>query len=101
MQGLEAEYQVELADGVVELVEGADEDVDEVDDGEGRLGGGADEDEVEGGELLVGDERGRQRGIGFAEEGLGGEERWEREEVAGARRASGDEGEGLGKKPLL
>lgn len=55
MQGLEVEDEVEFADVIEAGVEGFDEDVDEVEQGEGGFGGGGDEDEVEGGVVAVGD----------------------------------------------
>jgi hypothetical protein len=59
MQRLEVEDQVELAHIFEEAVESLYEDLDEVEEGEGRLGGGADHDEVQSGIVAVGHERRR------------------------------------------
>ena len=48
MQRLKVENQVQLADVLKEAVEGFDEDLDEVEEGERGFGRGGDEDEVEG-----------------------------------------------------
>ena len=58
MQRLEVENQIQLADILEQAVEGLDEDLDEIEEGEGGFGGGGDEDEVEGGVVAVGDEGG-------------------------------------------
>lgn len=75
MHSLEIEYQIQFADIVEQAVEAFDEDLDEVEEGEGRFGGGADEDEVKGCVMPICD---GGRGVGvagvFARGGGGG--RW-------------------------
>lgn len=56
VQCFEPEDQIEFADVGVQVVQRPDEDLDQVPDGEGRFGGGADDDEVQGGEALVRDQ---------------------------------------------
>lgn len=46
MEGLEIEDKVELADVLEEFIEGLDVDLDEVEEGEGGLGRGRDDDEI-------------------------------------------------------
>lgn len=58
MQGLEVEDQIQLAHVLEQAVERLDEDLYQVEQGEGRLGRGADDDEVEGCVVAVGDEGG-------------------------------------------
>ena len=48
MQCFKVENQIQLAHVLEEAIEGFDEDLDEVEEGEGGFGGGGDEDEVEG-----------------------------------------------------
>lgn len=48
MQRLEIEYEIQFTHVLEQSVERFDEDLDEVEEGEGRFGGGGDEDEVEG-----------------------------------------------------
>lgn len=104
VQALEVEDEVQLAHVLEQLVQRLDVHLDEVDQGEGRLGGRGDDDEEERRVVPVGHERGhvvlllvagRVGGSG------GGEEGREREEVAGAGWAVGDEGEDLGYEALL
>src|SRR5690349_1296481 len=59
MQRFEVEDEVELADIFKEAVERLHEDLDQIEKGEGRFGGGAYDDEVEGSVVSVGDERRR------------------------------------------
>lgn len=101
MQRLEVEYEIQLADILEQAVECLDEDLDEVEQREGRLGGGGDEDEVEGGVVAVGDERGAVGVGGVGGGGAGGEEGREGQEVATGLRTGGDEGEDLGDETLL
>lgn len=54
MQGLEAEDQIQFAHVLEQAVQGLDEDLDEVEEGERGFGGGADQDEVEGRVVAVG-----------------------------------------------
>lgn len=104
MQRLKIENQVQLAHILKQPVQGFDEDLDEIEEGERGFGGGGDDDEVERGVVPVGDERGSVvvllTGLGVVAGG-GCEEWWEREEVAGAGGACGDEGEDFGEESLL
>ena len=56
MEGLEVEDKVELADVLEEFIEGLDVDLDEVEEGEGGLGRGRDDDEIERRVVAVGHE---------------------------------------------
>lgn len=103
MQGLEVEDEVELAHVLEQLVERLDVDLDEVQQGQRRLGRRRDDDEVQGRVVAVRDERrhvvvrlrGRVRGARRGEEGR------QRQEVAGAARAVRHEREDLGDQALL
>lgn len=103
VEGLKVEDEVELADVLKEAVEGLNVDLDEVEQSQGALGRGGDDNEVEGGVVAVGDERGDVvvRLRGRVRGARGGEERREREEVAGTVRPVGDEGEYLLDQALL
>jgi hypothetical protein len=85
MQRLEVEDQIEFAHIFEEAVEGLHEDLYEVEQGERRFGGGADDDEVKSSVVAVGHERWRVVVRGGGSGGLGGagEERWEATRVLG------------------
>lgn len=103
VQCLKVEDEVELAHVLEQAVQRLDVHLDNVDQGQRRLGRRRDDDEVqrrvvavryEGRDVVVWF-RGRVRGA------RGGEEGREREEVAGAGGAVGDEGEDFGDEALL
>ena len=79
MQGFEVEDQVEFAYIFEEAIERLDKDLDEVEEGERRFGGCADDDEVESCVVSVGNERWRVvvRGGWRRRLGGAGEQRWE------------------------
>ena len=58
MQRLEIENQIQLTDVFEKAIEGLDEDLDQIEQGEGCFGGRGDEDEVEGCVVAVRDEGG-------------------------------------------
>lgn len=58
VQRLKVEDQIQLAHILKQPVQGLDVDLDQIDQREGRLGRGGDDDEVEGRVVAVGDERG-------------------------------------------
>lgn len=104
VQALEVEDEVQLAHVLEQLVQSLDVHLDQVDQGERRLGGRGDDDEEERRVVPVRHERGdvvvllvagRVGGSG------GGEEGRQREEVAGAGWSVGDEGEDFGYEALL
>lgn len=104
VQALKVEDEVQLAHVLEQLVQRLDVHLDQVDQGERRLGGRGDDDEEERRVVPVCHERGdvvvllvagRVGGSG------GGEEGRQREEVAGAGWSVGDEGEDLGYEALL
>lgn len=75
VQRLKVEDQIQLAHVLEQAVEGLDEDLDQVEQGERGLGGRADDDEVEGRVVAVGDDGGRVGvGAGGGAGGGGGEE---------------------------
>ena len=79
MHSLEIENQIQLADVVEQAVEGLHEDLDKVEESEGRLGGGADKDEVEGRIVSIGDVGGVigiVAGIGRCSGSGGWSEKW-------------------------
>jgi hypothetical protein len=104
VQALKVEDEVQLAHVLEQLVQRLDVDLDEVDQGEGRLGGRRDDDEEERRVVPVRNQRGDvvvllvARGVGGPR---GGEEGREGEEVAGAGWPVGDEGEDFGNEALL
>lgn len=104
MQALKVEDEVQLAHILEQLVQRLDVDLDQVDQGERRLGGRGDDDEEERRVVPVRHQRGdvvvllvarRVRGSG------GGEEGREGEEIAGACWPVGYEGEDFGYEALL
>jgi hypothetical protein len=103
MQRLVVEYQIQFAHVLEQPVQRLDVHLDQVDQRQRGLGRRRDDDEVKGGIVAVGDERGDVvlvlRG-GGARRG-GGEEGWEGQEVAGTWGAVGDEGEDFGYEALL
>ena len=101
MQSFVIEYQVQLAYVLKQSIQGFDKDLHEVKKCEGRLGRGADENEVEGGVMPVGDQGWGVAGRGGRGRGGGGEKGGEREEIAGAGRAIGDKREDFGDEALL
>ena len=87
MQRLEVEDEVQLAHVFEQAVEGLDEDLDQVEQGEGGLRRGGDEDEIERCVVAVGDEGGGVVvGLGRGRGGGGGrgEQRWEPRRVEGS-----------------
>lgn len=68
--------------------------MDQIQQRERAFGGCGYDDEIERSVVAIGDERGRVVGLGLG--GGGREEGWEREEVAAAAGAGGDEGEDFG-----
>lgn len=104
VQALEVEDEVELAHVLEELVQRLDVHLDQVDQGERRLGGRGDDDEEKRRVVPVRHQRGDvvvllvTRRVGGSG---GGEEGREGEEVAGPGWAVGDEGEDFGYEALL
>lgn len=94
MQRLEIENQVQFTHIFEKIVQALDEHVDQVQQRERAFCGSGDDDEVQRGVVAVRDERGRVVGLGLGCRGR--EEGWEREEVATAAGARGDEGEDFG-----
>ncbi|OAQ97517.1 hypothetical protein LLEC1_01948 [Akanthomyces lecanii] len=103
VQRLKVEDEVELADVLKELVERLDVDLDQVDQGERRLGRRRDDDEVERRVVAVRDERGHVVLLpgGAVRRARGREQRRKRQEVAGARGPVRHEGEDFGNEALL
>jgi hypothetical protein len=103
VQRLEVEDEVKLAHVLEQAVQRLDVNLDDVDEGQRRLGRRRDDDEVQRRVVPVRHERrdvvvrlrGRVRGA------RGGKEGREREEVAGPGRAVGDESENFGDEALL
>lgn len=86
MQRLKIENHIQFADILKQTVQSLDEDLDEVEQGQGRFGGGGDDDEVERCVVAVGDEGGEVVLLFGGRDGAGGggrEEGGQREEVAG------------------
>lgn len=100
MQRLEIKNQIQLAHILKQAVQRLDEHLDQIQQRKRGLGGCADQDEVEGGVVAVGDEGGGVV-VGVGGGGRRGEERGEGEEVAGGGGAVGDEGEDFGDEALL
>lgn len=100
MQRLEIEDQIQFAHVFEQVIQAFDEDVDQIEESERRFCGGRDDDEVERCVVAVCYEGGRIVGFGDLRGG-GSEKRRERQEVAAAAWAGGDEGEDLGDEALL
>jgi hypothetical protein len=105
MQRLKVEDQIQLANVFEQSIQGLDVHLDQVDQSQRGFGGRGDDDEVQCGVVAVGDERRNvvllvRRGGGVTCRGCG-EERGERQEVAGPWRPIGDECEDLGDEALL